>query len=63
MNDYGQVDGSVFYTVNDSLKLGVQATNIANATTTMDIGYPSQVSPYSWTAGERRIAFVVRAQF
>lgn len=63
MNDYGQVDGSVFYTVNDNLKVGIQATNITNSTTTMDIGYPSQISPYSWTAGERRAAFVVRAQF
>jgi len=63
MNDYGQLDGSLFYTVNDHLKLGVQATNILQARTTMDVGYPDQVAAYSWTDSDRRVAFVVRWNF
>lgn len=63
MNDYGQLDASVFYNVTDSVKVGMQATNLSNSRTTMDIGYPDQVSPYSWTDTDRRVAFVVRAQF
>ena len=60
MNDYGQLDGSVFYTVSDHLKIGLQASNLLREQTEMEVGYPEQVAPYSWTDSDRRIAFVVR---
>lgn len=63
MNDYGQLDGSIFYTVNDHLKFGVQATNLLTATTRMDVGFTALTAPYSWTQTDRRVAFVVRAKF
>ena len=62
-DDYGQLDGSVFYTVNDNLKVGVQATNLLNSQTHLEVGDTRLTGDYSWTDTDRRIAFVVRGQF
>lgn len=62
-NDYGQLDGSVFYTINDHVKLGLQVTNLLAERTTLDVGDTEIAGDYSWTEGDRRVAFVVRAQF
>lgn len=62
-NDFGQLDASVFYTFNDKVKAGIQVTNLLAEETTLEVGDAVQTGDYSWTQGDRRIAFVVRAQF
>jgi outer membrane receptor protein involved in Fe transport len=61
--DYGQLDGSVFFNVTQSIKLGVQATNILNTRTYLDVGGATLAPRYSWTDTDRRIAVAVRAAF
>lgn len=61
--DYGQLDGSIVYSLNQHLKVGVQVTNLLNARTFLDVG-GNQLHPrYSWTDTDRRIAFLVRTRF
>lgn len=62
-DDYGQLDGSLFYTINDNLKVGLQVTNLTAESTKLDVGDQEISGDYSWTQGDRRIAFVVRTQF
>ena len=33
MEDYGQLDGSIFYNINKNIKIGIQATNILGTKT------------------------------
>jgi TonB-dependent receptor len=61
--DYGQLDGSVFFNVTSAIKLGVQATNILNTRTYLDVGGATLAPRYSWTDTDRRIAVAVRAAF
>lgn len=61
--DYGQLDGSVFYTVNTNFKVGVQGTNLLGARTFLDVGGADLHPRYSWNVSDRRYAFVVRGQF
>lgn len=61
-NDYGQLDASVFYTINDHVKVGLQVTNLLAEETTLDVG-ERLTGNYSWTQGDRRMAFVIRGQF
>ncbi|WP_199228299.1 MULTISPECIES: TonB-dependent receptor [unclassified Caulobacter] len=61
--DYGQLDGSVFYSINKQYKVGVQATNILKERTVLEVGYPERVAPYNWVETDRRVAFAVRAAF
>jgi TonB-dependent receptor len=63
MEDYGQLDGSVFYSITDSVKIGVQTTNILNARTFLDVGGSNLHPRYSWTDTDRRIAFAIRSTF
>lgn len=63
MEDYGQLDGSVFYSISDKVKVGVQATNILNSRTFLDVGGVTLNPRYSWTDTDRRIAFAVRSTF
>ncbi len=63
--DYGQLDGSFFYSLNDNWKLGIQATNLLNSRTELEVARGDgtlKTGQYSWTDTDRRIAFVVRAQ-
>ena len=36
--DYGQLDGSIFYSLNEHVKMGLQGTNLLNARTFLDVG-------------------------
>jgi TonB-dependent receptor len=63
MEDYGQLDGSVFYSVTRNVKVGLQATNLLNTRTFLDVGGVTLNSRYSWTDTDRRIALAVRTSF
>ncbi len=63
MEDYGQLDASVFYSITDNIKIGVQGTNLLNTRTFLDVGGTDLHPRYSWTDTDRRIAFAVRATF
>lgn len=61
----GQLDGSAFYSLNDNIKIGVQAVNLTN-----EITRTSQVLNNdllrvgrSWFMNDRRFTFIVRATF
>ncbi|MBB5519659.1 TonB-dependent receptor [Amphiplicatus metriothermophilus] len=58
--DYGQLDGSIFYSINEHAKIGVQATNILNARTFLQVGDETLSPRYSWTDTDRRIAVIAR---
>ena len=63
---YGQLDGSVFYTINDKYKIGLQATNIGQARTILDVSTPQNLlikKRYNWVDTDRRVAVVLRASF
>lgn len=61
--DYGQLDGSVFYSINDNIKIGLQGTNLLNSRTYLDVGGATLAPRYSWTDTDRRIAIAVRTNF
>ena len=61
--DYGQLDASLFYSVNPKLKFGVEASNLLNTRTFLDVGGATLAPRYSWTDTDRRIAVAMRAQF
>jgi TonB-dependent receptor len=72
MDNYGQLDGEIFYDVTSYLKVGLQATNLLRARTFLDVGpgYPPVVPAYvpltprySWTDTDRTLALAVRLQF
>lgn len=60
---YGQLDASILYSINKHLKVGVQATNLLNSRTYLDVGDPDLKPRYSWTDTDRRYAFLVRGVF
>lgn len=61
--DYGQLDGSVFYSVTQSVKVGLQATNLLNTRTYLDVGGATLAPRYSWTDTDRRVAVAIRSSF
>ena len=61
--DYGQLDGSILYSITPQYKVGVQASNILNARTYLDVGGANLAPRYSWTDTDRRIAVLLRASF
>jgi TonB-dependent receptor len=61
--DYGQLDGSIFYDVTKNIKVGVQGTNLLNSKTFLDVGGADRHPRYSWNITDRRFAFIVRGQF
>lgn len=61
--NYGQLDGSVFYTINEYVKVGLQGTNLLNSRTFLDVGGADLAPRYSWTDTDRRIAAAVRVSF
>jgi TonB-dependent receptor len=61
--NYGQLDGEVFYTLNDYVKVGLQGTNLLKARTYLDIGTAALAPRYSWTDTDSRYALAVRARF
>lgn len=63
-DDYGQLDGSLFYNATDNLKFGLQVTNILNSRTELQVQAENSTAPqYSWTDTDRRFAFVTRYSF
>ena len=61
--DYGQLDGSIFFDVTDNVKLGVQGTNLTQERTILRVGYGDRMPRYSWVDTDRRLAVVLRARF
>lgn len=61
--DYGQLDGSVFFDLTDNVKLGVQGTNLTQERTMLRVGHGDRMPRYSWVDTDRRVAVVLRARF
>lgn len=61
--DYGQLDASILYTILDHYKIGVQATNVLNAKTYLDVGYTNFHPRYDWIETDQKVSFIVRAQW
>jgi TonB-dependent receptor len=62
----GQLDGSVFFSLNDNIKLGVQGVNLLNEVTKTSQAYtgsPDLLAPRSYFMNDRRFSFLVRANF
>lgn len=64
-DDHGQLDGSVFYDVNDYLTVGLQATNLidSQSETLMVLNDDLVEAGRSWFVSDRRIALVVKGNF
>jgi len=66
-DNYGQLDGSVFYTVNDHLKVGVEGVNLLNSESRILVSYPGRPeqgkSYHNWVQSDRRYSIVLRATF
>jgi len=59
----GQLDGSIFYTVNKHVKVGVQGVNLTNEitrTSSVLTAGPLLTAPRSWFMNDRRYTFIVR---
>jgi TonB-dependent receptor len=66
MDNYGQLDGELFYEVTDYMKVGLQGTNLLRSRTYLDVGPGPNVPVvprYSWTDTDRTVALAVRLQF
>ena len=66
-DDYGQVDGSIFYTINPNYKIGLQVVNLGHSTTkqlvSSDLSNPLEMQWYSSIKTDKRVSFVLRALF
>ncbi|MBU2985503.1 TonB-dependent receptor [Saccharophagus degradans] len=64
-DDHGQLDGSIFYDVNDNVTVGVQLNNITNSQseTIMILDGKGTEAGRSWFVQDRRASLVVRANF
>jgi TonB-dependent receptor len=61
---YGQLDGSIFYSINDHLKLGLEMNNLNNAeqrTIMFQNGAGKHIT--SWYVNDTRYALTLRASF
>ena len=66
MDNYGQLDGGLFYDVTDYLKVGLQGTNLLRGRSKLEVGPGPNtpiVGPYSWTDTDRTYGVSVRLQF
>jgi TonB-dependent receptor len=60
----GTLDGSFFYSIGDTWKVGLEATNLTNSTTkTEQVLTNSLRAGRSWFITDREITFSIRAQF
>ncbi|MBX9615404.1 MAG: TonB-dependent receptor [Caulobacteraceae bacterium] len=61
----GQLDGSAFYSVNDRIKIGVQAVNLTNeiTRTSQVLNNDLLTTGRSWFMNDRRFTFIVRGTF
>lgn len=64
-DDHGQLDGSVFYNINDNVTVGMQFTNITNSQseTIMILDGQGAETGRSWFVADRRASLVLRANF
>lgn len=60
---YGQLDASFLVSVNKHIKLGVQGSNLLNATTIVDVGQANARTKHNYVVTDRRFTFVLRGQF
>jgi TonB-dependent receptor len=61
--NYGQLDGSIFYSFMDHYKVGIQGTNLLTPTTHLDVGYSTFHPRYDWIETDRKVAIILRAQW
>ncbi len=61
--NYGQLDGELFFNITRNIKVGVQGTNLLNRRTYLDVGGAALAPRYSWTDTDRRYALAVRGRF
>ena len=62
----GQLDASIFYSLTDEIRVGVQGVNLLNEvtrTTQAYTGDPDLLAPRSYFMNDRRFSFIVRGQF
>lgn len=61
----GQLDGSAFYSINDNIRVGVQAVNLTNEVTRTSqvLNDDLLTAPRSWFMNDRRYSVVLRANF
>ncbi len=62
----GQLDASIFITLTDNFKIGVQGVNLTNEitrTTQAYTGNPADLAPRSFFMNDRRFSFVLRGTF
>lgn len=61
--NYGQLDGELFFNITRNIKVGAQATNLLNSRTYLDVGGALLAPRYSWTDTDRRYAIAIRGHF
>jgi TonB-dependent receptor len=62
----GQLDGSIFFSVTDNIKVGVQGVNLLNEVTRTSQAYtgdPALLAPRSYFMNDRRYSLIVRGNF
>lgn len=60
--NYGQLDGSVLYTMFDHYKVGFQVSNLLKQTAILTVGRTLATQhDYQWVEGERKMSLVLRA--
>lgn len=64
-DDHGQLDGSVFYDLTDSVTIGLQVTNATNSQseTIMLLNNEGLETGRSWFQADRRVALTFQAEF
>ncbi|MCA0392815.1 MAG: TonB-dependent receptor [Proteobacteria bacterium] len=70
-DDFGQLDGSFFYNINDNIQIGIQANNLTDSVTKVlmgprlyDDGYLDEtLYPRSYFMNDRRYSAVLRARW
>ena len=64
-DSYGQLDGSIIYSVNDKFKIGIQAVNLLDSITKTEsvINAEGQRAPRSYFRNDRRFSITTRMRF
>ncbi|WP_193747497.1 TonB-dependent receptor [Cellvibrio sp. OA-2007] len=61
----GQLDGSIFYTINDNFKIGLEGSNLMDEVTwtKMQVTQEGSVIPRNYFINDRRFSIVLKGQF
>ena len=64
-DDTGQLDGSIFFSITEEMKIGVQAVNLTNEVTRtlQQFTVDGLLGPRSYFMNDRRFSFIVRGNF